>query len=113
MILQKYRGFGTSNSDLATLSYVNQTIHHYEKIIQKNSSGFDGAQQRIYPEKTLVVDYTTYAALPATDRKAITIFEYEQNLNDDRRHIYLLDLHYVHVIKDLHPYIFEESGFVR
>lgn len=113
MILQKYRGLGTNNSDTATLSYVNQTVHHYEKILQKNNIASDGIQQRIYPEKTVVVDYTTYAALPATDRKAVTIFEYEHNLNEERRHIYLLDLHYVYLIKDQHPYIFEESNFVR
>jgi hypothetical protein len=113
MILQKYRGMGTNDSDLATFSYVNQTIHHYEKILQKNNTAFDGIQQRIYPEKTIIVDYTTYAALPATDRKAVTIYEYEQDLNEQNRHIYLLDLHYVHLIKDQHPYIFEESQFVR
>jgi hypothetical protein len=96
-----------------TVEYALTTNHHYEKIIQKNNIASDGIQQRVYPEKTVVVDYTTYAALPATDRKAVTIFEYENELNDQRRHIYLLDLHYVHLIKDQHPYIFEESQFVR
>jgi hypothetical protein len=113
MILQKYRGLGTNKSDLATLSYVNQTVHHYEKILQKNSVSNDGIQQRIYPEKTVVVDYTTYAALPATDRKVISIYEYEVDLNEQRREIYLLDLHFVHIIKDQHPYIFEEGPFIR
>jgi hypothetical protein len=113
MIIQKYRGLGANESDNATLSYVNQTVHHYEKIIQKNSISSDGVQQRIYPEKTVIVDYTTYAALPVTDRKSVTVYEYEQDLNEERRHIYLLDLHYVHLIKDQHPYIFEESQFVR
>lgn len=96
-----------------TVEYALTNVHHYEKIIQKNSISSDGIQQRIYPEKTLIVDYTTYAALPATDRKSVTLFEYEQELNEERRHIYLLDLHYVHLIKDQHPYIFEESQFVR
>ena len=113
MILQKYRGLGTGNNDNATLSYVNQTIHHYEKILQKNSTSSDGAQIRVYPEKTVIVDYTTYLTLPALDRKAVTIFEYENDLNDQRKHIYLLDLHYVHLIKDQHPYIFEEGPFIR
>jgi hypothetical protein len=96
-----------------TIEYTLNTTHHYEKIIQKNSTGSDGIQQRIYPEKTLEVDYTTFAALPFTDRKEVTILEYEQDLNEQRRHIYLLDLHYVHLIKDQHPYIFEESQFIR
>jgi hypothetical protein len=96
-----------------TVEYALTNVHHYEKIIQKNSIASDGIQQRIYPEKTVTIDYTTYAALPATDRKSVTLFEYEQDLNEERRHIYLLDLHYVHLIKDQHPYIFEESQFVR
>jgi hypothetical protein len=96
-----------------TVEYALTNVHHYEKIIQKNSISSDGIQQRIYPEKTVTIDYTTYAALPATDRKSVTIFDYENNLNEERRHIYLLDLHYVHLIKDQHPYIFEESQFVR
>ena len=113
MILQKYRGLGDSNSDLSTLSYVNQTVHHYEKILQKNNTASDGVQFRIYPEKTVVVDYTTYLTLPVPDRKAVTIYEYEQDLNEQRRQIYLLDLHFVHIIKDQHPYIFEEGPFIR
>jgi hypothetical protein len=96
-----------------TLEYALTTNHHYEKILQKNYTASDGIQQRIYPEKTVVVDYTTYVTLPAADRKAVTIFDYENELNDQRRQIYLLDLHYVHLIKDQHPYIFEESQFVR
>jgi hypothetical protein len=113
MILQKYRGKGVSNSDLDTLRYVNRTVHHYEKILQKSYTASDGVQFRIYPEKTLVIDYTTYLTLPDSDRKSVTIYEYEQELNDQRRQIYLLDLHFVHLIKDQHPYIFEEGPFVR
>ena len=96
-----------------SVEYTLNATHHYEKIIQKNSVASDGAQQRVYPEKTLEVDYTTFAALPYSDRKEISIYQYEHDLNEQRRHIYLLDLHYVHLIKDQHPYIFEESRFVR
>jgi hypothetical protein len=113
MILQKYRGRGTNGSDTATLSYVYQTIHHYEWIIQKASVISDYGNRRILNEKTLTVDYTTYLTLTDTDRRSVSIFQYEYNLNEQRRHIYLLDLHYTQLIKEQHPYVFEEGVYVR
>jgi HSP90 family molecular chaperone len=113
MILQKYRGYGTNESDTATLSYVNQTIHHYEKIVQEKQVVLDQGQQRIIDEKTLVVDYTTYLTLVASKRRAVSIYEHESNINEERRHIYLLDLHYTQIIKEQHPYVFEEGVFIR
>lgn len=94
--------------------YTQQTIHHYEKIVQKSTTIIDeGLNQRVLPEKTLIVDYATYAALPATDRKAVTIYDHESNINDNNRHIYLLDLHYLQIIKEQHPYIFTEGVATR
>ena len=113
MVLQKYRGRGTNGSDTATFSYVYQTVHHYEWIIQKASVISDYDNRRILNEKTLTVDYTTYLTLTDTDRRSVNIFQYEQNLNEQRRHIYLLDLHYTQLIKEQHPYIFEEGVYVR
>jgi len=113
MVLQKYRGRGTNGSDTATLSYVYQTVHHYEWIVQKASVISDYGNRRILNEKTLTVDYTTYLTLTDTDRRSVSIFQYEQNLNEQRRHIYLLDLHYTQLIKEQHPYVFEEGVYVR
>jgi hypothetical protein len=90
-----------------------QTNHHYEKIIQKNQIINDGINQRILPEKTLVVDYTTYLTLTNDERRAVSVYDYENQLNDDRKHIYLIDLHYVQLIKEQHPYIFSEGITVR
>jgi len=113
MMLQKYRGYGRSNSDLDTLSYINQTVHHYEKIIQEKRVITDQGQQRIIEERTLIVDYTTYLTLIDSQRRSVSIYQYESNLNEERRHIYLIDLHYTQLIKEQHPYIFEEGVFVR
>ena len=113
MVLQKYKGRGTSNSDLDTISYVNQTIHHYERIIQSYQTKTENGIQRIIPEKTLTVDYTTYLTLPAPNRRAVTIYEYEVKLNDYHRNIYLLDLNFVDTIREQHPYIFDEGSFIR
>lgn len=96
-----------------SVEYTLQTNHHYEKIIQKNQIVIDYGEQRILPEKTLVVDYTTYLTLIDSDRKNVSIFEYENDLNEQHRNIYLIDLHYTQLIKEQHPYIFEEGVFVR
>ena len=99
-IKQKYGG----------VPYAQRTVHHYEKVIQKATTIIDeGLNQRVLPEKTLVVDYTTYLTLPDTDRKIVTIYDHESNMNDNNRHIYLLDLHYLQIIKEQHPYIFTEG----
>jgi hypothetical protein len=113
MILQKYKGLGTNISDTATYSYVNQTIHHYEQIIQEKKIISDYGQQRILEEKVLEVDYTTYSTLINSQRRAVSIYDYESKLNENRRHIYLLDLHYTQLIKEQHPYIFEEGVYTR
>jgi hypothetical protein len=96
-----------------SVEYPLKTVHHYEKIIQKQSEIMENGVVRILPEKTLTVDKTTYLTLAAPDRKQVTIFEYEQELNEERRNIYLLDLNYLLLIKEQHPYIFDEGRFIR
>jgi hypothetical protein len=96
-----------------TVEYALTTNHHYEKILQKDQIVSDGFQQRILKEKTVTVDYQTYITLIASERKDVSIFEYEQNLNEQRRNIYLIDLHYLQLIKEEHPYIFDEGTFIR
>jgi hypothetical protein len=91
-----------------SVEYAMKTNHHYEQIIQQRREVLDYEQQRILPEKTLIVDYDTYISLAAFERKSITIYDYEQDLNETRRHIYLLDLNYLLIIKQQHPYIFDE-----
>ena len=97
-----------------------KTVHHYERILQEQQLITENGIQRIIPEKTLEVDYTTFISLTSAQRKSgfcddggISLYEYELAINDQRRQIYLLDLNSVQVIKDQHPYIFEEGTFVR
>ena len=89
-----------------SIEYTQREIHHYEKIIQNQYIQNDNGTQRVVPEKTLIVDETTYLSLAAFERKVKTIYEYEVDLNEDRRKIYLLDLNYLLIIKDQHPEIF-------
>jgi hypothetical protein len=96
-----------------SVEYALKTNHHYEKIIQQQKTYKDFGDFKIIPEKTLVVDRTTYLSLVASERKAVSIFEYENNLNEQFRTIYLIDLHYTMLIKEQHPYVFEEGVFAR
>jgi hypothetical protein len=95
------------------VEYTQRTVHHYEQIIQQHQIVVDGTVQRIIPEKTIEIDYTTYLTLPAPERKEVTIYEHETKLNDDNRHIYLLDNHYLGIIREQHPYIFDSVGSLR
>jgi hypothetical protein len=96
-----------------SVSNAMSTVHHYEQILQEKKVISDNGQQRIIPEKKLIVDYTTYASLTASERNAVSIFDYENELNDNRKHIYLLDLNYTLIIKEQHPYIFDEGTSIR
>jgi hypothetical protein len=96
-----------------SVSEAMKTTHHYEKIIQEAQEIQTNEGRRLLPEKTLVVDYTTWASLTYPERKTISVYDHEMNLNENRRHIYLLDLHYLGVIKEQHPYIFDEGVFIR
>ena len=90
-----------------------QTVHHYEYILQEQQLITENGFQRIIPEKTLEVDYTTYLTLVANKRRSVSVHDYETKLNEQRRQIYLIDLNYLQIIKDQHPYVFEEGVFVR
>jgi hypothetical protein len=96
-----------------SVEYALKTTHHYEQIVQDRQIVSDYGQQRIIDEETLVVDYATYITLVEAKRKTVSIFDYENDLNDQRRTIYLLDLHYTQLIKEQHPYIFEEGKYTR
>ena len=96
-----------------SVEYTMSTVHHYEQIIQQHKIVIDGIDQRIIPEKTLEVDYTTYASLTAPERKSVSIYDYEVKRNDDNRHIFLLDPNYLAIIKEQHPYIFQSTGSLR
>lgn len=96
-----------------SVEYTMSTVHHYEQIIQQHKIVIDGNDQRIIPEKTLEVDYTTYASLTAPERKSVSIYDYEVKRNDDNRRIFLLDPNYLAIIKEQHPYIFQSSGSLR
>jgi hypothetical protein len=96
-----------------SVEYALSNVHHYEQILQEQQNIVENGFQRIIPEKTLIVDFETYITLTAPQRKIVSIFDYEDKLNEQRKQIYLIDLNYLQIIKDDHPYIFEEGISVR
>ena len=96
-----------------SVEYALSNVHHYEKILQQGRTFIDNGVQRIVPEKTVTVDLTTYTSLIASERRQVSIFDFESERNENNRHIYLLDLNYTLVIKEQHPYIFDEGTYLR
>jgi hypothetical protein len=69
-----------------------QQIYQYQKIVRNWTKLYDGT---ILPEKTLVIDETTYNSLPATNRKLVFAYDYEHDLNESRRQIQIIDSVYI------------------
>ena len=67
-----------------SLSAAHSTVHEYRKILNKQSVLFDGT---VVPRRTLIVDETTYNTLSEPDRESISKYQYEDELNNDRRNI--------------------------
>ena len=88
-LTQKYGGVSDAHAQ----------IHHYEKIIQARTEykGVDG-ERILVPERTVQVDKTTYNSLASTSRISFTNFEFEENANNRKRSIKLLDAVFVPAI---------------
>jgi hypothetical protein len=74
-----------------------QTIHHYERILQDQTTLSDGAQ---IPRKAVQIDFDSYSALTDLERRAVTNYDYELELNDKRREIKVLDSQYIPQIEN-------------
>ena len=85
-----------------SISAAQTLIHHYEKILTTQTTLPDGA---IVPERKINIDQTTYNSLAGDTlegevgfvktRVEVTAYQYEQDLNDERRNIKLLDEAYL------------------
>ena len=80
-----------------SISSAHAQTHHYEQIIQARDQSFshsDGSVN-IIPERVLTVDQTTYTSLAATARRSVTTFDFEENENNRKRIIKILDKAFV------------------
>lgn len=66
--------------------------HHYEWIYQASSKLSDGT---IIKEKTLEVDATTYAGLIASEKREVSNYDYEVELNDSKRELRIMKSDYL------------------
>jgi len=64
-------------TQLTGLQYAYQTIHHYQDF------------------RGNVIDYQTFLTLQYSQRSAVTVYDYEIQLNENKRQIQLLDKSYV------------------
>ena len=88
----KYKG-ATQQADNTGL----YDTHHYEQIVNTQNKMNDGS---IVYERTLTVDYDTYAGLLPANRKAIDNVTYETLRNEKNRQIKLLDAEHAYSIAD-------------
>lgn len=82
-----------------SVSVAHTGIHHYEQIIRarKDYNTADG-ERIVIPEHTLQVDQTTYTSLASSDRRSVTDYEYEEDANNRKRSIKLIDAVFVPAI---------------
>lgn len=66
-------------------------VQRYEKIISTATTN----QGIVIPERTLTVDQTTYDSLAPAERRIVYAYDYEVELNDDKRNIKILDRKYL------------------
>ena len=80
-------------------------IHHYEKIARARTE--QTKMTDAVPEYRLEIDYQTYTETDVTEREIIYSYGYEQDLNEAKREIQLIDASFIQSIQD------EARGLVR
>tara|TARA_B100001564_G_scaffold359013_1_gene379328 strand:- start:479 stop:1060 length:582 start_codon:yes stop_codon:yes gene_type:complete len=73
-------------------------IHHYEKIARARIE--ETKVVDAVPEYTLEIDYQTYTETDEAERKIIYAYGYEQDLNEAKREIQLIDASFIQTVQD-------------
>ena len=68
-------------------------IKHYYQIVRAEVPR-TGVSERV-PEVKFIVDLTTYNALDVGDRSTQTVYEFEEELNDNKREINLINADFI------------------
>ena len=94
--------FGQDFTNYITAKYgsitaANEEVHAYYKILYQ---GFTRIDSSVIKTKKVEVDLTTYNSLGSNDRSFDTAYEYEVELNDNRRNIRILNSRYLNVVID-------------
>ena len=81
------------NSKYGSINSAKTTVHHYEQITDVRVE-VTGIADPI-PERTVEIDYTTFRTLGEDFRKIIYQYEYEQEKNEAKRSISLINPSYI------------------
>jgi hypothetical protein len=73
-------------------------IHHYEKIARARTE--QTKMTDAVPEYRLEIDYQTYTETDLTEREIIYSYGYEQDLNEAKREIQLIDTSFIQSVQD-------------
>ncbi len=90
-VREKYRYQG-SLVNQGGIEWAQSNIHHYEWEYQQQSVQFDGT---IIPKKFYIVDESTYNSKLPDERRAVSYYVNEQEINDNKRTINILKDSYV------------------
>ena len=80
-----------------SIESANTTVKKRYKVLSAAFRKIDGT---VIPKRRLEIDETTFNTLSEADRELQTAYEYEVEVNDDKRKIHLIDSSYLSVITD-------------
>ena len=80
-----------------SIESANTTVKKRYKVLSAAFRKIDGT---VIPKRRLEIDETTYNTLSETDKEFQTAYEYEVEVNDDKRKIHLIDSSYLSIITD-------------
>ena len=91
-----------------SISVAQATVNRYEKLIHGTSKYTNDFGETInVPARYVTVDKSTYDALGATSRREVDAYTHEDNLNEIRRKIKLLDAGFITEITHNYRVLFE------
>ena len=94
-----YKDFrGYVSSKYGSIPTAQSTIHHYEYIARARAEK-TGTSDPV-PAYRLEIDYQTYTETGADEREIIYSYGYEQDLNESKREIQMIDAAYIQNVQD-------------
>lgn len=84
-----------------------EKVHHYEYISQAMTKFVKDDESHTHPEVNYEVDATTYATIPPKWRREVSAYAYEEQLNEDKRNIRILDPGFIPQVKLLAENVFD------
>ena len=80
-----------------SIESANTTVKKRYKVLSAAFRKIDGT---VIPKRRLEIDETTFNTLSEADKELQTAYEYEVEVNDDKRKIHLIDSSYLSIITD-------------